>query len=356
MVRRSHIWGTEELKPPMLHRWAAWEPANYDPSARAAYTEFSHIVEVGIPSALTRPEHMQQTQLDARCLPSLQMCSQTGNAWQVHLVHTREFTCRGTWIIKKKLWSSVHHVSLRLIPCGSHHDIHLPQNGVASLVLFFTCILLWHIVAHRLLYLSSCFATFSRDIIKSRRPLFVLISSLAAIRLNPSYIKQSYYASIPCIISYFGPWKRTRWEGTFMQKVAPLHFDCRAGRLQTKPTYVCSTVGSVRACRPSLVTDALAPMTVSLIWLISIHTAHHMYCICAVIFLTGNAKFPTVTIFARMERFVKHFADFRSLMEGVCTFFLRVLHSELVDLLLPTLHNCLHAAVRVSFKQTWVHM
>lgn len=50
-----------------------------------------------------------------------------------------------------------------------------------------------------------------------------------------------------------------------MQKILLLHFDYGAGRLQTKPTYAFSTVGSVHACRPSLMPDALVPMTVSLI-------------------------------------------------------------------------------------------
>lgn len=50
-----------------------------------------------------------------------------------------------------------------------------------------------------------------------------------------------------------------------MQKISSLHFDYRAGRLQIKPTYAFSTVGSVRACRPSFVPDALAPMTILLI-------------------------------------------------------------------------------------------
>lgn len=50
-----------------------------------------------------------------------------------------------------------------------------------------------------------------------------------------------------------------------MQKISLLHYDYGAGRLQTNPAYAFSTVGSARACRPSLVPDALAPMTVSLI-------------------------------------------------------------------------------------------
>lgn len=43
---------------------------------------------------------------------------------------------------------------------------------------------------------------------------------------------------------------------------------------------------SAHACRLSSVTDALAPVTVALISFISIHTAYHMHCICAVIFPT----------------------------------------------------------------------
>lgn len=50
-----------------------------------------------------------------------------------------------------------------------------------------------------------------------------------------------------------------------MRKILPLYFDYRAGRSQTEPTYAFSTVGSVRACRPGLVPDALAPVTIFLI-------------------------------------------------------------------------------------------
>lgn len=50
-----------------------------------------------------------------------------------------------------------------------------------------------------------------------------------------------------------------------MRKILPLCFDYRAGRLQTEPTYAFFTAGSVRACGPSLVPDALASVTISLI-------------------------------------------------------------------------------------------
>lgn len=49
-----------------------------------------------------------------------------------------------------------------------------------------------------------------------------------------------------------------------MQKISPLYFDYKAGRFQTKAVYAFSTVRSEHACRPSLVPDALAPVTICL--------------------------------------------------------------------------------------------
>lgn len=85
-----------------------------------------------------------------------------------------------------------------------------------------------------------------------------------------------------------------------MRNISSPHFDYRAGRLQTKPTYAFSTVGSVRVCRPSSVPDALAPMTILLIWLISVHTLDRR--VCAVIFLTGTCGFwPWPSLITRRD-------------------------------------------------------
>lgn len=129
-----------------------------------------------------------------------------------------------------------------------------------------------------------------------------------------------------------------------MQKISLLHFDYRAGRLQTKPTYAFFYCGISVCLQAKLSARCTGPCD-SLFNLINLYphsTSYCRYCFCAVVFSTGESGFSAVATFVWTERCAEVFGNFPYVTVDVWIFFLHVYWRICVS---PASCKCLHAAV-----------